>query len=595
MRQIREALEETPPNIQGVVDILTKEADGELFWAPGFALAPTLEEAIKRAWNATFSQASAKPPMPVREEEVFETRDFTGWGGDTRRGLFDGEPIDVRSAPDEVNPDLGNAASEAAPDRAVPGRARFLNAQTQDRSDVGSVFSLFVQVALVGLAPGSGRGSKAIDIGATEIAISVRAPAFDFVGDSEQRLSVPATGDSDEIRFTLRAKTEGVQTIKVTAWNGSVQVGTVELQVAVGAAQQAEPAAKSPMEMRDPEEGEYTLEISRDPLTKVYRFQIRGDGIGVMRPVLYGPLLADVQQSCDTLIEALNQQARNMNRLRREDQADWLTGLGRIMAETLMPPEIRESLWRLKGTVRRLNIFTEGDAMPWELLYVDPPEADPEPTGFFLADITGVVRWRYGPPPPGKIRCVSPQLVQPVGSPAATAAEIDEMLRLYPRASVLTQLSDVRNVLKTNVFGMIHFASHNVSDPEYAGNSYVPFGDAKMDLVFMGNVRANTYRDPRPLVVMNSCTSAGKSPLFTEMSSWSDRYVAGGAGAFLGSLWEVRDSAASKFGLKFHSELCAGRNLGEAMSAARNTLDPGDPTRLAYTLYGNPLATVEPG
>jgi hypothetical protein len=40
--------------------------------------------------------------------------------------------------------------------------------------------------------------------------------------------------------------------------------------------------------------------------------------------------------------------------------------------------------------------------------------------------------------------------------------------------------------------------------------------------------------------------------------------------------------------------LLAGETLGEAAGMARNTIrsEPGDPTWLAYTVYGDPAATV---
>src|SRR5208282_1369555 len=108
----------------------------------------------------------------------------------------------------------------------------------------------------------------------------------------------------------------------------------------------------------------------------------------------------------------------------------------------------------------------------------------------------------------------------------------------------------------------------------------------------MGGWTTNQFRSQRPLVFMNSCTSGGAVPLYTDMAGWADRFLGAGCGAFIGSLWEIRDTSALTFAEKFYDEAAAGKSLGKAMRAARNTLKSSDPTYLAYTLYGNPFARL---
>lgn len=587
IHQILRELTKSPPNIEAAVKVIKREADENTLWSSGFRVAANLQEAISWAVNVSYTadvlriREDSEHEWPVSTRPTAEPEIATrGWPTDEEE-----DPFAVRSDMDKPLDDREDWGAPEAPP------LRFLNAQTQERADIGNVFSLYVQIAVDRIKAGFGSGSTGLGIGAAELTISLRAPAFDFLGDSEQRLAVPATGNSDELRFSLKARREGVQIIKVTAWNRSVQVGTVEVQVAIGTAQPVETVAKSPMEMREPEGGEYTLEIEYDPRSSVYSFQLRGDDIGVMKPQPGAPLLGDARTDFQNLLDSLNAQARNLNRLTEDLQKRWLKGLGRIMVATLMPPVVHDQLWNLRGKIRRLNIFSVGNPMPWELMYLDP--LDGVGQGFFLADVAGVARWRYGPPPPNRIHCVSPYLVQPAGPPAQTEAEIASMKKIYPGARVLTQMEELLDVLESGGFGLMHFASHNVAQTEFAGGSYIPFGAGKFDLTFMGNVLPNRYQESRPLVFMNACASAGQAPLFTEMSSWSDRYVASGAGAFIGSLWEVRDRTALSFAEAFHSEIKAGKSLGEAMSVARDTLQPGDPTRLAYVLYGNSTATIE--
>ena len=79
-------------------------------------------------------------------------------------------------------------------------------------------------------------------------------------------------------------------------------------------------------------------------------------------------------------------------------------------------------------------------------------------------------------------------------------------------------------------------------------------------------------------------------PLYTEMAGWADSFLGAGCGAFIGALWEIRDNSALVFAKRFYDEVAGGKDLGESMRAARNVLSSADPTHLAYTLYGNPLA-----
>ena len=66
------------------------------------------------------------------------------------------------------------------------------------------------------------------------------------------------------------------------------------------------------------------------------------------------------------------------------------------------------------------------------------------------------------------------------------------------------------------------------------------------------------------------------------------------AGAFIGSLWEVVDTSASTYAQEFYRAALVGHTLGESARQARDAIrdNPGDPTWLAYTLYGDPAATT---
>jgi CHAT domain-containing protein len=103
-----------------------------------------------------------------------------------------------------------------------------------------------------------------------------------------------------------------------------------------------------------------------------------------------------------------------------------------------------------------------------------------------------------------------------------------------------------------------------------------------------------------PLVFLNACRSAGDANWFSSMSGWARNFVAAGAGAFIGSLWAVRSSSAHTFADALYEQFVGNaKPLGAASLAARQAIarDEGDPTWLAYAVYGNPAAVAarDPG
>jgi CHAT domain-containing protein len=95
---------------------------------------------------------------------------------------------------------------------------------------------------------------------------------------------------------------------------------------------------------------------------------------------------------------------------------------------------------------------------------------------------------------------------------------------------------------------------------------------------------------------MNACRSAGQAPLYTGLHGWARVFLRAGAGAFVGTQWVVGDGAAKVFAEEFYRSLLDGSDLGESLRCARAATQeaPGDPTWLAYTLYGDPAAHLQP-
>lgn len=78
------------------------------------------------------------------------------------------------------------------------------------------------------------------------------------------------------------------------------------------------------------------------------------------------------------------------------------------------------------------------------------------------------------------------------------------------------------------------------------------------------------------------------------LGGWASAMLDAGAGAFVGTHWNVTDELASHFAQAFYKQALVGVPIGEAAHAARQAIrDQDDPTWLAYAVYSLPGATIE--
>jgi hypothetical protein len=367
-------------------------------------------------------------------------------------------------------------------------------------------------------------------------------------------------------------------------------VGGVTISIGVGVAQPGEGLVQSGMDMREPEKGEYTLEVVFDRVLNKYRFQLRSY-IGENWPSMDSdPLEGTKLAAYSNIVSSLNTQARNGNQLSEYARGEWLKGMGGTLYKLLVPSELKHALWENRDKIKYLNVLSPAEPMPWELLYItDPAGTD---GGEFLADAATVTRWRYGPPAGRHFSKKNSYFVLPNGSPTKAQEEVIYARNQLGEGNIIDQLDDLLKLLNAGQFSLLHFASHNVANPTVTAGLHIPFGGSKFDITFMGAWSKDKFRNQSPLVFMNSCTSGGAVPLYTEMAGWAESFLGAGCGAFIGSLWEIRDTSALTFAQNFYDKINGGKNLGEKMRAARTALKRSDPTYLAYTLYGNPLAML---
>ena len=438
-------------------------------------------------------------------------------------------------APPESAATPAPPAPTATPDEP---EQRYLNASTREQVRLNDEFGLTVQVTTTLETHGPAEQGTPIPDIQGDITINVHGNGVDFIDPSLQTLHIPAKGPSLPLLFRLRASQPGEHRLEITAWNGAAHIAGITLTVRIETAPASADSPLVPTDglttksaqviLRDPAPGEYALEVVYDKAKEAYRFRLIGEDLGKDGIIATCDPLTDSRKTqYQGLRESLSAQARNESRYTPLQQSIWLRGFGTTFAECLVPPVIQTALRRIRDKIKQLTIMNDGDDLPWELLYIDAPDAVEE--GFFIAELSGACRWRYGAPPAAKIIAIPSVLVHPDGSPEYTAAEIKQLQQLFPTARIIEKMDDLLTLIADGKFGMLHFAAHNHEASGYSGGSYVPFGDSRFDqALFTGAVRVNAYRSSQPLIFMNACTSAGGASLFTEIFSWADRYIRSG-------------------------------------------------------------------
>jgi hypothetical protein len=271
---------------------------------------------------------------------------------------------------------------------------------------------------------------------------------------------------------------------------------------------------------------------------------------------------------------------------------DWLKGQGIALWNSFIPQALQREFWQRRDQITQMTIVSDGDPVPWELLY---PFAPGGQDAGFLIDQFPVVRRRYGPRPPRQLQLGAADLVLSGDGLVAAPAEItalDSLLR--GRGMAPRRIGDLPGLLQAfqhGDLGLLHFSCHNAFARGAPNASRIMLAGQPFEPVFL---EQHAGRFAGPLVFLNACRTDGQASLYTTIEGWAAGFLRAGAGAFIGSLWEVVDASASTYAQAFYRAALGGHTLGESARQARDAIrdNPADPTWLAYTLYADPTATV---
>ena len=471
----------------------------------------------------------------------------------------------------------------------VAGR-RYLKGQCAETVPVGRPFSLLVSIVT---AASQGSKLEPFDVPpeGRDVLLVAQAPKLRLLGDERQAVHVPATGDSRPVMFELRADEPGPRQVSVTAWIAGTWLGELQVEVAAEVGSPLGPHRDVLAEVTtEPVDGAVSLVVRYDPVAKAYRFEFRDED---NPDEVTSNLSYDPAPIVERLVADLADLARGRTGYSAAQTRDYLLNAGAQLWTELVPGPLREQFWDRQQRIRQLTILADRDVVPWELLYPMDPGHD---AGFLVEQFSvtrAIFRWR----PARQLGLWPARFVLSDRSLPEARAEVAAMQRLLDRghaqSQVISALTPLQELIASGNFGLLHFACHNTYSPAEGSSitlDNVNFTPTLLTTAVINKVLAGSA----PTVFMNACRSAGLSATYNRLDGWASKFLEAGAGAFIGSLWAVSDGAAREFAEEFYGQFRAGLTLGEAVNRARRVAasQAGDPSWLAYAVYGNSRATV---
>lgn len=524
------------------------------------AMAALREPPFPQTSRPGTAEPGGAPPPPVEAEQAVP---------DIREGL--GEPPVVE--PDDQRLLVGSFPTHAPLGAEVSLIVRIVR---EDRALHGSRFTMLRPMVI---------GPR----GATVTFTVESAPGLTVLGPTQYQVHVPADADSDPVRFAFRCDRTNSHSVWVKAWAGGTFLGELvfEVSVSVGGPS-AGPCSKSePTGPITSKAGEVTLRVLRDG--DAFQFQLLSAGHD-FEPVIRKAMAAGSGTAVNRAIANLQKLARGNAGYDPGNARALLLSTGVALWTNMVPEAIKEQFWELRPRITTFAIDTGLDDIPWELLYPVSPTEDEG----FLVEQFAVTRRVFGQARVREISLRPARFVVPEGGPRNAGAEVEAVHRILSGTGTPETVKDLAALLalvEAGDIGLMHFACHNTYRPEDGSSITMAGGDFVPDLLEFSKAR-KVLAPARPLVFVNACRSAGAVPHFTRMMSWAEQFLGAGAGAFVGTLWDIRSSGAQTFAEAFYDAFATGSTLGQATLRARNVTAAaeGDPTWLSYAVYGDPHA-----
>lgn len=486
------------------------------------------------------------------------------------------------------------------------GLARFVRATLPSEISAGDSVILAVEL---GTAP----SVLKIEVpGGSELDLMVQPKeGLRLEGSGYATLHVPAPGDTASVEFRMRAETPGPGLVRVYIFHEGSALGSLTLQPTIQPLRDTG-TVKTPVPLLSagsmlagappPSVADLSLlileeRVGRQPVLRI-RVTARDPELGLNLKE-FGPIQLQMEpveyfrNFFEDVEAGLRRRSTDLVRHRLESK-------GARLYESIFPEALREIIWDLRDRIGAVQIQSDEAWIPWELCRLTGVTDGVVVEDRFFCEAFAVTRWIPGIARRPRLSLNNMAVIVPSDSRLKWVKK--ELAFLHSLAhggrsvqEVPARYVDVRSALAAGTFDGFHFSGHGfirISDPDHSAIQLEGSDELRPEEI--SGVLRNLGRS-RPIVFLNSCQGARGALTLVGTGGWARRCLDAGAGAFVGAYWPVSDRAACGFAQAFYREVHKGKSLGAAVQAAREAIrTPGDPTWLAYTIFGDPAAVVEP-
>jgi hypothetical protein len=280
---------------------------------------------------------------------------------------------------------------------------------------------------------------------------------------------------------------------------------------------------------------------------------------------------------------------------------------GGSLCDQLVPVSIRRALWQAfnEKRVGAIRVLTREPSIPWEMLYLRDPDGETTGNGCFLAEL-GLLRWNAAlgyPPARVKIDCDSAfYLIPDYPAPftlQSTATDRALLEKLFKAKRLEATKRRMYDLFEAEPFDLFHAGCHGEAVPGRPWESGLLLLDASpggtpeylRPFFLEGGLKCPN----RPLVFLNACQVGKPEEGMTGAAGLGQAFLdSRKASILVAPMWSVHDHTASLFAQSFYEKLVGGSTLVSAVRHARQVAKAaGDPTWLAYSVWGHPFARIE--
>jgi hypothetical protein len=434
------------------------------------------------------------------------------------------------------------------------------------------------------------------------INVAVTANGFEVIGDSILQINVPVKDeDSDPVMFQLKPVEEGLQTIMLKFFKSGNFLGIVKLSPFVE--KMASEPSPSKMQtatgnsMSEPSVGaDFTLiidEISVKENDYNYKISIYSNNIPYKE---MGPLhlTYNPEQKFRNIFEDIEKFGSQPNMI---DDSIKNKGLG--LYDELFPDDLKSLYWKIRDSIKNIQVVSAEPWIPWEIIKpqrrLDDGKIEEDQ---FLCERFSFARWLQKDfVTKDKINTVKTLVPDDINLESAKSER--EWIENFGKekgfdVSNDSSYEDIMSTLKNGGFDLLHVSTHGIFEPNVPTFSGIQLEGGNQLRVENINGVATYFGKDHPMVVFSACQTGMQGFSLTRVQSWATRFLEAGASIFIGTLWSVKDSTATEFAVALYERLSTGNiTIGEAVRQARIVCKrTGDPSWLAFELYGNPTIQI---